>query len=193
MDNKTMGRLIAARRKHLGMTQKQLADQLGVTDRAVSRWERGVGAPEISLLPPLAASLELTTDELLGNPPPAEEPNAPTYTPTKIGIPLFYHYLLMVVLGVGYAVILLGIIFGSCMRSLPVQISLMSTGFIIMIAAIILSLVLYRCPVCGHTLSRFRPRLSQYTLQYCHICGQRLYSDKSIRTLKEYRTYKKAR
>lgn len=60
-----MAALIAARRKEMGMTQKQLADKLGVTDKAVSKWERGNGHPDIGSLEPLAAALDITVSELL--------------------------------------------------------------------------------------------------------------------------------
>lgn len=47
------------------MTQAELAEKLHVTDKAISRWERGVGFPDIKLLEPLAEALELTLTELL--------------------------------------------------------------------------------------------------------------------------------
>lgn len=65
MDNQKTGGLIAQRRNELGLTQKQLAEQLHLSDRTVSRWERGVGFPEISLLEPLADALGLSVLELL--------------------------------------------------------------------------------------------------------------------------------
>ena len=57
MDNMKTGQLIRDLRKEKGMTQKELADKLHITDRAVSKWERGLCAPEISLLEPLAEAL----------------------------------------------------------------------------------------------------------------------------------------
>ena len=60
-----MGGLIAARRRALGLTQKQLAARLLVSDKAVSKWELGGGYPDPALLAPLAAALDLTVDELL--------------------------------------------------------------------------------------------------------------------------------
>lgn len=60
MDTRKTGQLIAARRKELGLTQKQLAGQLNVSDRAVSKWERGAGFPDIALLEPLADVLGRT-------------------------------------------------------------------------------------------------------------------------------------
>lgn len=60
-----MGLFISALRKEQSLTQKELADQLGVTDKAVSKWERGLGYPDISLLSNLAEVLGVTTSELL--------------------------------------------------------------------------------------------------------------------------------
>ena len=42
MDQKKTGRFVAERRRELGLTQKELAEKLGITDRAVSKWENGV-------------------------------------------------------------------------------------------------------------------------------------------------------
>ncbi|MBO7667034.1 MAG: helix-turn-helix transcriptional regulator [Firmicutes bacterium] len=66
MKNTTMGQLIAAKRKELGWTQQELADRMGVTDKAVSKWERDLSCPDVSTLPHLAQELGLTPDELLG-------------------------------------------------------------------------------------------------------------------------------
>ncbi len=65
MDNQRTGRLIAARRQELGLTQKELADKLNISDRTVSKWERGAGFPDVSLLEPLADALELSVLELI--------------------------------------------------------------------------------------------------------------------------------
>lgn len=65
MNELEIGRRIAKLRKERGFTQKDLADFLGVTDKAVSRWESGAGNPDISLLPKLAKLLGTTTDYLL--------------------------------------------------------------------------------------------------------------------------------
>lgn len=65
MDNTKTGVLIKELRKEKNMTQKELADLLHITDRAVSKWERGLCAPDISLLEPLAAALGVTVTELI--------------------------------------------------------------------------------------------------------------------------------
>ncbi len=65
MDNKKIGQFIAKQRKSKGLNQRQLADKLQVTDKAISRWETGKGMPETSLLQPLAKELGVTVSELL--------------------------------------------------------------------------------------------------------------------------------
>ena len=65
MDQKKTGALIGAERKRLGLTQRELAGRLHISDRTVSKWERGAGFPDISLLEPLSRALELTVPELL--------------------------------------------------------------------------------------------------------------------------------
>ena len=65
MEKKTIGGFIAALRKANGMTQKDLAEKLNVSDKTVSRWERDDGAPDLSLIPVIAEIFDITCDELL--------------------------------------------------------------------------------------------------------------------------------
>lgn len=65
MDQIKMGRLIRALRQTQGMTQRTLAARLGVSDKAVSKWERGCGAPDIALLPQLSQALQVDLHALL--------------------------------------------------------------------------------------------------------------------------------
>lgn len=65
MEKKTIGQFIAVLRKANGMTQKDLAEKLNVSDKAVSRWERDECAPDLSLIPVIAEIFQVTTDELL--------------------------------------------------------------------------------------------------------------------------------
>ncbi len=62
---KSLGSVIADRRKEKKMTQLELAQKLGVTDKAVSKWERDLSCPDIGTLPALARELDLSLDELL--------------------------------------------------------------------------------------------------------------------------------
>lgn len=65
MDPIKFGIFVQERRKELGMRQSELAERLNVTPKAVSRWERGVGFPDIKLLEPLAEALNITLIELM--------------------------------------------------------------------------------------------------------------------------------
>ena len=65
MNTEMTGQLIAARRRELGLSQTELAQQLHVTDKAVSRWETGRGMPAVDSLEPLAEALGLSVSELL--------------------------------------------------------------------------------------------------------------------------------
>ena len=67
MDNQLFGNRIAEARKKNGMTQKDLAERLDVTDKAVSKWECGKGFPEITLLPKLSRILGIKPEELLSD------------------------------------------------------------------------------------------------------------------------------
>ena len=65
MEPTRIGRFIAERRKALGLTQRQLAERLAVSDKAVSKWETGRGLPDVLLMPPLCAALGITVNDLL--------------------------------------------------------------------------------------------------------------------------------
>ena len=66
MTEETLGRRIAAHRKQLGLTQDALAERLGVTAQAVSKWENDQSCPDITMLPKLAEIFDSTIDALLG-------------------------------------------------------------------------------------------------------------------------------
>lgn len=65
MDQIKTGRFIAEQRKAHGMTQRQLAEKLSVSDKTVSKWECGNGLPEVSLMLPLCKLLSINVNELL--------------------------------------------------------------------------------------------------------------------------------
>lgn len=85
----TIGKRIMKNRKRLGLTQDQLAEKLGVTAQAVSKWENDQSCPDISVIPQLADIFGITTDELLGRQPETqvhqgevlEEEDCRTYDP----------------------------------------------------------------------------------------------------------------
>ena len=69
------GSFISEMRKDKGLTQKELADQVGVSDKAVSRWETGKGLPDTSIMPELCKVLDINVNELLSG----ERLNAEAY------------------------------------------------------------------------------------------------------------------
>ena len=73
MDAQKTGKLINYLRSKKGLTQKQLAEQVNVSDKAVSKWERGDGCPDVGLLPTLAQVLETDVDSLLKGELPARK------------------------------------------------------------------------------------------------------------------------
>jgi len=77
MNNEKIGRFISEERKARDMTQKDLGDKLNVTDKAVSKWERGLSYPDISLLVPLSDTLGVTINELLNGEKGPDAKDAP--------------------------------------------------------------------------------------------------------------------
>ena len=65
MDQVKIGKFISTRRKHMNLTQMQLAEKLGITDRAISKWETGKTLPDSSIMLELCAILGITVNDLL--------------------------------------------------------------------------------------------------------------------------------
>lgn len=65
MADRSMGEIISTLRREKGMTQKELADRLNLTDKAVSKWERDLACPDTQTLPKLAQLLGISIEELL--------------------------------------------------------------------------------------------------------------------------------
>ncbi len=65
MDAKKTGSLIAKKRKEINMSQRELAERLHITDKAISKWERGLSFPDITILIPLSEALNVSLYDLL--------------------------------------------------------------------------------------------------------------------------------
>ena len=65
MKQQTLGKAIAMMRKEKNMTQAELAEKMGVTDKAVSKWERDLSCPDVATLPRLAELFGITVAELM--------------------------------------------------------------------------------------------------------------------------------
>lgn len=70
-----IGQQIAKHRKEKRLTQEQLGEAVGVTGRSVSKWEVGLSSPGVDLIPPIAAALGITLDELFGIQPKEKQKN----------------------------------------------------------------------------------------------------------------------
>ena len=91
MTNKSMGETISSLRKEKGMTQKDLADMLGITDKAVSKWERGVAYPDTATIPAIAEIFEISVEELLSAkaaPAPASKKSEEIFALALKAVPL---------------------------------------------------------------------------------------------------------
>lgn len=82
MEARKVGAFIQSCRKELGLTQGELGNKLNVTDKAISRWERGVGFPDIHMIEPLAAVLGVSVQELMNG-----ERSTPEKTEVDVAVP----------------------------------------------------------------------------------------------------------
>lgn len=123
---KTLGMMIAELRKEKGMTQLELAEKMGVTDKAVSKWERDLSCPDINSLPNLAEILGVSVDELMQIKREAENPRQ---SPKKIAQIIFK----AVPLAMGVAVVVLAV-----MDELPIQSAFIMLGLGLFCAGIAL-------------------------------------------------------
>ncbi len=101
MKKKTLGMMIASLRKENGMTQLELAEKMGVTDKAVSKWERDLSCPDVNSLPKLAEIFGISVDELM-------QIKAESQTSEKKDITPMIHMILKAIalaMGVGVAVL----------------------------------------------------------------------------------------
>ena len=83
MTKERLGGFVADRRKALGMTQKELAAALHLTDKAVSKWERGLSYPDVTVLEPLAEALSLRIEDLMMCQAPEEKEEVPMTEETR--------------------------------------------------------------------------------------------------------------
>ena len=204
MDQIKIGRFIADKRKEQGLTQLQLADKLGITDRAVSKWETGRSLPDASIMLDLCAILKITVNDLLnGEVVSMENYNEQTERTllemVKQKEDTDKRLLTMeIVIGVLSSLFLLamiavGIIFKTMDKPLwtfflPVGIGLAQflvvTGFALKIEQ---TAGYYECAKCGH---RYVPSYAKVFLAMhvnrsrymkCPYCGQRSWQKKVLR------------
>ena len=104
MKKKTLGMMIASLRKENGMTQLELAEKMGVTDKAVSKWERDLSCPDVNSIPKLAEVFEISVDELM-------QIKAESQSGVKKDItPMVHLIMTAIALAMGVAVVVLSIL-----------------------------------------------------------------------------------
>ena len=199
MDQIKIGKFIAEERKAKKYTQRELADKLSISDKTISKWERGNGFPEVSLLLPLCNELEITVNELLSG----ERLQAMDYkkkaeenmvnlvkeaqeSKKKIIMSAMVSVLVIV------AAVPLFVVAGMFEMQVWTRVLLMGIGFVIMVIGIAIACVLdreagaFECPECKE---RFVPDMKSYVMGphtitkrklVCPYCGAHKYCKKVL-------------
>ena len=204
MDQITIGKFIAQMRKEQKLTQKQLADELCISDKTISKWECGKGLPEVSLMLPLCEILEISVNELLTG----EKLDASEYKEkaeenimklinekqeNKKRITLSIIVVAITIISMTTLVMISGL------AQIPdmARIALVAIAVVIMVAGIGVAAVLdmdagvYECPHCG---KRFVPSFKAYLMGAhsitrrhlkCPHCGKSSFCRRRLSTDKE--------
>ena len=101
---KTLGMMISSLRKEKGMTQLELAEKMGVTDKAVSKWERDLSYPDLNSIPKLAESFGVSVEDLMQNRLESQGEEKKDITP------LVHMILKAIALAMGVSVVVLSIL-----------------------------------------------------------------------------------
>ena len=199
MDQILIGKFIAEERKRKGYTQKQLSEKLGISDKTVSKWERGNGFPEVSLLLPLCNELDITVNELLSGERVSEEDyrkkaeenmvnlvKEAQESKKKIILSAMVSILVIV------AAIPLFVLSGVIEMDTWLRIILIIIGLVVVAMGIAIACVLdrdagaYECPECN---TRFVPEMKDYIMGphtitkrklVCPHCGAHKYCKKVL-------------
>ena len=101
---KTLGMMISSLRKEKGMTQLELAEKMGVTDKAVSKWERDLSYPDLNSIPKLAEIFDVSVEDLMQNRLESQREEKKDITP------LVHMILKAIALAMGVSVVVLSIL-----------------------------------------------------------------------------------
>lgn len=199
MDQIKIGKFIADERKKKKYTQRQLAEIIGISDKTVSKWERGNGFPEASLLLPLCGALEISVNELLAGERVSEYEYRKKAEENMVNMirekeENIKRMRLTVITGVIATVSFITIILVVCLytevMSLPVKILLVFIACAVFASGIYAAMQgertigWYRCKHCG---SHFVPSFQEYVMGAhmftvrklkCPECGRRSYCKK---------------
>lgn len=203
MDQIKIGRFIAEKRKERGWTQMQLAEKLMITDRAVSKWERGLSLPDASLMLELCGLLRITVNDLLCGEVVSMENNKEVSEKTMVELVKLKEasdkrlLTMEVVIGFLSSIFLLVMVgLASWIMTLQDQawiaVVMITFGFLQFIVAMIFALRIeqvagyYECAACGH---RYVPSYKQVLMaphmgrtrkMKCPACGKKTWQKKVI-------------
>ena len=174
MDQIKIGKFIAEERKRKKYTQRELADKIGISDKTISKWERGNGFPEVSLLLPLCNELGISVNELLSGERLQEEDYKKKAEENMVNLVKETQeskkkiILSAVIAGlVIVAAMPLFILAGVIEMEVWIRVLLLVIGFIIMVVGIAVACVLdrdagaFECPECKE---RFVPDMKSYVM-----------------------------
>ena len=199
MDQIKIGKFIADERKKKGYTQKQLSEKLGISDKTISKWERGNGFPEVSLLLPLCNELEITVNELLSGERVDEEDYRKKAEENMMNLVKEAQEskkkIILSAIIVGLTIIAtvpLFILSGVLMMENWLRILLIGIGIVVIVGGIAIACILdkeagaYECPNCHN---RFVPDMKSYIMGphtitkrklLCPHCGAHKYCKKVL-------------
>lgn len=184
MDQVLIGKFIASERKRKGYTQKQLSEKLGISDKTISKWERGNGFPEVSLLLPLCDELDIAVNELLSGERVSEEDYRKKAEENMVNLVREAQeskkkiiLSAMVALLVIVAATPMFVISGAIEMDTWIRVILIAIGFVVIVIGIAIACVLdrdagaYECPECK---TRFVPDMKDYIMGAHTITKRRL-------------------
>lgn len=174
MNQVLTGRFIAEERKRKGLTQRQLAERLGISDKTVSKWECGNGFPEVSLLLPLCGELDISVNELLSGQRVSEQEYQKKAEENMVNLVKEAQEsrkkILLSAMVAGLAVVAsvpLFVVAGEFDMEVRQRLLLMGIGFAVVVTGILIACILdreagaFECPECGE---RFVPELRDYIM-----------------------------
>ena len=201
MDQEKIGKFIASCRKEKGLTQAVLAEELGITNRAVSKWETGRSLPDASIMQELCELLGITVSELFCGERLEQDDNKKKIDELLIEMKQqeetanrrllkLEKFLIVTIIPVVVLMIVSGAIIME--KMMPLGIVLMVSGFALMIACCVVGLNIehkagyYECPKCGEKYVPtfksvfFAPHIGTTRRMKCPYCGEKGYHKKVL-------------
>lgn len=201
MEQVLIGKFIASERKRKGYTQRQLADILEISDKTISKWERGNGFPEVSLLLPLCNELDISVNELLSGERVSKEDYQKKAEENMVNMikereenkkKAIHTIITGLISTVAFITLIMVVCVYTQVISLPVKILLICIACGIFVSGIIVAMEgertvgYYKCKACGEL---FIPTFAEYTFAThmlatrhlkCPKCGKKTWCKKVL-------------